>query len=246
MSDPAVKSLNADTGGGAENRGQMEVELKPFEQRKVTVYQVIERLRPKLAVIPGATLFLRPYQDITVGGRISSSQYQYTLTSENLVDLLEWSPRVEAVMRQLPELSDISSDQQTRGLQATLVIDRDTASRLGISPQAIDNTLYDAFGQRRWTVNPQRGIVSGQLSALIGAGFESLVASPDVRCESVNRVEFDISAACPVRGTRGHVRSEPRHCEPTGRANARPMTGSAKQSIVPSRTERWIASLRSQ
>jgi len=149
MSDPAVKSLNADTGGGAENRGQMEVELKPFEQRKVTVYQVIERLRSKLAVVPGATLFLRPYQDITVGGRISSSQYQYTLTSENLVDLLEWSPRVEAVMKQLPELSDISSDQQTRGLQATLVIDRDTASRLGISPQAIDNTLYDAFGQRQ-------------------------------------------------------------------------------------------------
>ena len=82
-------------------------------------------------MVPGATLFLRAYQDITVGGRISSSQYQYTLSSENLNDLLEWAPRVEAAMRQMPELRDIASDQQTRGLQATLVIDRDTASRLG-------------------------------------------------------------------------------------------------------------------
>jgi hydrophobe/amphiphile efflux-1 (HAE1) family protein len=149
MSDPAVKSMIGQTGGGAENTGGMEVELKPLSQRDVSVYQVIERLRPKLAVVPGATLFMRAYQDITVGGRISSSQYQFTLSSENLVDLLEWAPRVEARMKQLPELRDIASDQQTRGLQATLAIDRDTASRLGISPQAIDNTLYDAFGQRQ-------------------------------------------------------------------------------------------------
>src|ERR1700674_5507850 len=147
--DPAVKSMIGETGGGAENTGQMEIELKPLNQRNVSVYQVIARLRPKLAVVPGATLFLRAYQDITVGGRISSSQYQYTLSSENLADLLEWAPRVEATMKQLPELRDIASDQQTRGLQAALVIDRDTASRLGISPQAIDNTLYDAFGQRQ-------------------------------------------------------------------------------------------------
>ncbi len=149
VSDPAVKSMIGQTGGGAENTGGMEIELKPVGERKVTVYQVIERLRPKLAAIPGATLFLRAYQDITVGGRISSSQYQYTLSSENLNDLLEWAPRVESAMSQMPELRDIASDQQTRGLQATLVIDRDTASRLGISPQAIDNTLYDAFGQRQ-------------------------------------------------------------------------------------------------
>jgi multidrug efflux pump len=149
MSDPAVQSIISQTGGGAENTGGMEVELKPRNQRDVTVYQVISRLRSKLAVVPGATLYLRAYQDITVGGRISSSQYQYTLSSENLSDLLEWAPRVEAQMKQLPRLRDIASDQQTRGLQATLVIDRDTASRLGISPQAIDNTLYDAFGQRQ-------------------------------------------------------------------------------------------------
>jgi len=149
VADPAVKSMIGQTGGGAENTGGMEIELNPVKERKVTVYQVIERLRPKLAAVPGATLFLRAYQDITVGGRISSSQYQYTLSSENLADLLEWAPRVEAAMGQMPELRDIASDQQTRGLQATLVIDRDTASRLGISPQAIDNTLYDAFGQRQ-------------------------------------------------------------------------------------------------
>jgi len=149
VSDPAVKSMIGQTGGGAENTGGMEIELKPLGERTVTVDQVIARLRPKLAVVPGATLYLRAYQDITVGARISSSQYQYTLSSENLADLLEWAPRVEAEMRQLPELRDIASDQQTRGLQAALAIDRDTASRLGISPQAIDNTLYDAFGQRQ-------------------------------------------------------------------------------------------------
>jgi multidrug efflux pump len=149
MSDPAVKSMVANTGGGAENTGRMEVELKPISERNVTLDQVIARLRRRLAVVPGATLFLRAYQDINVGGRISSSQYQYTLSSENLADLLEWAPRVESGMRKLSRLRDIASDQQTRGLQATLVIDRDTASRLGISPQAIDNTLYDAFGQRQ-------------------------------------------------------------------------------------------------
>src|ERR1700736_3239197 len=149
MSDPAVKSVISQTGGGAQNTGQMEVELKPVSERDVTVYQVISRLRPKLAVVPGATLFLRAYQDITVGGRASSSQYQFTLSSENLTDLLDWAPRVESEMKQLPELRDIATDQQTRGLQAALVIDRDTASRLGISPQVIDNTLYDAFGQRQ-------------------------------------------------------------------------------------------------
>ncbi len=149
MSDPAVKSMVANTGGGAENTGRMEVELKPISERNVTLDQVIARLRRRLAAVPGATLFLRAYQDLNVGGRISSSQYQYTLSSENLANLLEWAPRVEAQMRQLRRLRDIASDQQTRDLQATLVIDRDTASRLGISPQAIDNTLYDAFGQRQ-------------------------------------------------------------------------------------------------
>ncbi len=149
MSDPSVRSMVADTGGGSENTGRFEIELNPIGVRKVSVYDVIDRLRPRLAEVPGATLFLQANQDITVGGRLSGSQYQYTLSSENLNDLLDWAPRVQSEMEQMPELRDIASDQQTRGLQATLVIDRNTASRLGISPLAIDNTLYDAFGQRQ-------------------------------------------------------------------------------------------------
>jgi multidrug efflux pump len=149
ISDPAVETMNSNTGGGAENVGRMGVDLKPIGERNVTVDQVIARLRKRLAVIPGATLFFRANQDIQVGGRFSSSQYQYTLESENLADLQQWAPRVEAMLRRLPGLRDIASDQQTRALQASLVIDRNTASRLGIAPQAIDNTLYDAFGQRQ-------------------------------------------------------------------------------------------------
>jgi multidrug efflux pump len=149
MSDPAVASMSANTGGGSENTGRMNADLKPIAERKITVDQVIARLRRRLAVVPGATLFFRANQDITVGGRFSNSQYQYTLESENLADLQQWAPRVEARLRQVPGLRDVNSDQQTRGLQASLVIDRDTASRLGIAPQAIDNTLYDAFGQRQ-------------------------------------------------------------------------------------------------
>ncbi len=149
MSDPAVASMSSNTGGGAENTGRMQIDLKPIGVRKITVDQVIARLRRKLAVIPGATLFLRANQDINIGGRFSSSQYQYTLESENLKDLDDWAPRVLARLRQLPALRDVATDQQTRGLQASLIIDRDTASRLGIAPQVIDNTLYDAFGQRQ-------------------------------------------------------------------------------------------------
>jgi multidrug efflux pump len=149
MSDPAIESMVGSTGGGAENTGSMQIGLKPLDKRNVTVYQVIARLRPKLAVVPGATLSLQADQDIRVGGRVGSAQYQYTLSSENLSDLLAWAPRVLAKLKGLPELRDIASDQQTRGLQANLTIDRDTASRLGISPQTIDNTLYDAFGQRQ-------------------------------------------------------------------------------------------------
>ena len=149
MSDPAVANMSSKTGGGAENTGRMQMDLKPLAERKVSVDQVIARLRRKLATVPGAALFLRSVQDINVGGRFASSQYQFTLESENLADLEQWAPKVEATMRQLKDLRDTTSDQQTRGLQAALVIDRDTASRLGIAPQTIDNTLYDAFGQRQ-------------------------------------------------------------------------------------------------
>ncbi len=151
--DPAVDTVVAfagGSGGGATtNTGRMFVSLKPLGERKVSSDEVINRLRRPLSVVSGANLFLQSAQDISVGGRFSDAQYQYTLSSENLTELNTWAPRLMAKMRTLPELRDVSSDQQDQGLQASLVIDRDTASRLGITPQMIDNTLYDAFGQRQ-------------------------------------------------------------------------------------------------
>ncbi len=147
--DPAGKDVYGYIGGGSENTGQVRMELKPLEDRKVSADQIIARLRPKLAKVPGATLFLQAAQDVRSGARSSSSQYQYTLQGENVSELNEWAPQVLAAIRQLPGLRDVSTDQQDHGLQATLVTDRDTASRLGIQAQTIDNTLYDAFGQRQ-------------------------------------------------------------------------------------------------
>ena len=130
----------------------MFITLKPFEKRTSTAQQVIARLRKKLAVVPGAPAFLQPVQDLRIGGRIGAALYQYTLQGESLAELNTWGPRVLAKLRSLPQLTDVSSDQQTKGLEANLVIDRPTASRLGITPQMIDNTLYDAFGQRQVSV----------------------------------------------------------------------------------------------
>ncbi len=149
QADPASRDVVGNTGGGAENTGPIRVDLKPLEERKANAFQIIARLRRKLAAIPGATVYLQAYQDIQIGARMSGSQFQYTLESDNISELEEWAPQVLAAMRQLPALRDLSSDQQDRGLQATLVVDRDTASRLGIPQQVIDDTLYDAFGQRQ-------------------------------------------------------------------------------------------------
>ena len=110
---------------------------------------MIARLRKPLSAVSGAALFLQSAQELNVGGRFSDAQYQYTLSSEDFSELNNWAPRLMAKMRTMPELRDVSSDQQDQGLQANLVIDRDTASRLGITPQMIDNVLYDAFGQRQ-------------------------------------------------------------------------------------------------
>ena len=149
MADPAVGSMITFVGGGAVNTGRMFISLKALSERKIAADQVIQRLRKKLAVVPGATLYMQANQDIRVGGRQSNSQYQYTLQSENLADLQSWAPKMLEAIKTLPMLRDVSTDQQDRGLQAQLVIDRDTASRLGIDAQTIDNTLYDAFGQRQ-------------------------------------------------------------------------------------------------
>ncbi len=149
QADPASAHVTGFTGGGAENTAQIRVDLKPLNDRKASTDQIIARLRPKLAVVPGSTLFLQAIQDVRTGGRSSSSQYQYTLQGDNVTELEDWAPQVLAALRKLPGLRDVSTDQQDRGLQATLVIDRDTASRLGIQQQTIDDTLYDAFGQRQ-------------------------------------------------------------------------------------------------
>ncbi len=149
--DPAVSSVIAFTGGGGgttTNTGRTFIALKPREQRTATATQVINRLRPQLTAIAGATLVLQAVQDVRIGGRSSAALYQYTIQSDNLSELNEWGPKLLTVMRHIPQLTDVTSDAQNSGLAANLVIDRATASRLGITPQAIDNTLYDAFGER--------------------------------------------------------------------------------------------------
>jgi multidrug efflux pump len=157
--DPAVASAFGQTGqwagsggvgnGSAMNNGRLSVLLKPWAERHgVDADQVINRLRPQLSKVPGATTFMQSVQDIRMGARSANAQYQYTLQSENLAELLAWAPRLAQKLRSVPQVLDVNSDQQTRGLQQLIEYDRDTASRLGISTQLIDNTLYDAFGQR--------------------------------------------------------------------------------------------------
>ena len=163
MTDPAVNTVVGFAGGNTvSNQGRFFIMLKPLAERakcpqhhfwqscrNVSADDVINRLRGKLAVVPGATLYLQSYQDLTIGGRYGNAQYQYTLQGENLDDLNNWAPRLLGKLRGLPQLRDVNTDQQDKGLQAQLVIDRDTASRLGVAAQDLDNALYDAFGQRQ-------------------------------------------------------------------------------------------------
>ncbi len=146
-SDPAVENVVGFTGGGQRNSGFMFITLKPVKERRVSADQVIARLRPKLAREPGANLFLVPVQDIRMGGRQANAQYQFTLQADELAELRLWEPRVRRALAQLPEIADVNTDQQDKGLQTTLVIDRPTAARLGITTRMIDQTLYNAFGQ---------------------------------------------------------------------------------------------------
>jgi multidrug efflux pump len=145
--DPAIESVSATAGTG--NSARVNISLKPKKERKDTADQVIARLRAKTASIPEATMFLQSPQDIRVGGRMGGGAlYQYTIQGDDADELFEWAPRMLQKFRTLAEITDLNSDQQNMGLQANVVIDRETASRLGITPQAIDSTLYDAFGQR--------------------------------------------------------------------------------------------------
>src|SRR3984957_7371034 len=149
--DPGVATVLMFTGGGGgttTNTGRVFVALKPLQERKATADQIINRLRPKLAVVPGATLYLQAVQDVRIGGRQSAAQYQYTIQSDNLQTLNHWGAVLLKTFKGIHQLNDMNSDAQNKGLSANLVIDRPTASRLGVTPQDIDNILYDAFGER--------------------------------------------------------------------------------------------------
>ena len=153
QADPAVASIAMFIGGGgsALNTGRMFITLKPRNERDASAQQIIGRLRPKLEKVQGARLFMQAAQDVRLGGRPTRTQFEYTLQDANLGELNEWAPKILDKMKTLPELRDVATDQQSSGTTLTLTIDRDTASRFGIQPQLIDDTLYDAFGQRQVT-----------------------------------------------------------------------------------------------
>ena len=146
MADPAVENVTAFTGCGQRNSAQMFIALKPLKERG-SLDSVLARLRPALSKEPGANLFLNPIQDLRAGGRQTEASNQFTLRADDLQELRTWTPKLEAALRDVPELTDVTSDQQDKGLQMTLVIDRPTAARLGITPRAIDSALNLAFGQ---------------------------------------------------------------------------------------------------
>jgi multidrug efflux pump len=153
LKDPDVESLSSFIGvdgtNMTPNAGRIQINLKPLEQRNSSASEVIRRLQPELAQVAGITLFMQPVQDLTVEDRVSRTQYQYSIEDADGNELAQWAPKLVAKLQSLPQLRDVATDQQDKGLEANLVIDRDTASRLGILPQAIDDTLYDAFGQRQ-------------------------------------------------------------------------------------------------
>jgi multidrug efflux pump len=153
--DPAVDTANGFTGGGGGggastiNQGRMFISLKPLAERKITVDYIMQRLRPKLAKIPGATLFLQASQDVRIGGRNSAALYQFTMRGDSVEDLITYSPKMFDALKKIPSIVDVNTDQQNSGLQSMVVYDRATAARFGISSQLLDSTLYDAFGQRQ-------------------------------------------------------------------------------------------------
>ncbi len=153
LEDPAVASLSSFIGidgtNTTLNSGRIQINLKPLKERRIPATEVIARLQPELAKVSGITLYMQPVQDLTVEDRVSRTQFQYSLEDPDARELAQWAPHFLEKLRSLPELRDVASDQQNAGLEARLLLDRATASRLGITPQALDNALYDAFGQRQ-------------------------------------------------------------------------------------------------
>jgi multidrug efflux pump len=153
LKDPAVASLSSFIGvdgtNATLNSGRIQINLKPLDERKTRAGDIIRRLQPAIAQVSGITLYMQPVQELTVEDRVSRTQFQYSLEDPDSVELAEWSPKLVAALQKRPELADVATDQQNRGLRTTLVFDRSTMSRLGITPQAVDDALYDAFGQRQ-------------------------------------------------------------------------------------------------
>jgi multidrug efflux pump len=153
LKDPDVVSLSSFIGvdgiNVTPNSGRMQINLKPRDERAADASEIIRRLQPQVAAVQGITLYMQPVQDLTVEDRVTRTQFQYSLEDADPKELADWSPRIVQKLRSLAQLRDVASDQQELGLEASLTIDRDTASRLGITPQALDDTLYDAFGQRQ-------------------------------------------------------------------------------------------------
>jgi len=156
LDDPAVESLSSFIGidgtNTTQNSGRIQINLKPLEERHISASDVIRRLQPRLAEVPGITLFMQPVQDLTVETRVSRTQYQYSLEDPDAKELSEWSRAFVSKLQTLPELRDVASDRQDDGLQARVVINRDTAARLGVTPQMVDDALYNAFGQRQISI----------------------------------------------------------------------------------------------
>ena len=189
-----------------ENTARMFIQLKPHDERDVSSDQIIQRLRPKVAAVEGAKFFMQSGQDVTIGGRLSRTQYQYTLTDTNLGELTHWAPLLEAAMRKLPELEDVASDQQVAAPHIAIQINRDAASRLGISPSLIDATLYDAFGQRQvatmFTSTNQYKVIL-EVDPKVPGGpdgtVQGLCRRPERRADPVERVcTFLLEARTPV------------------------------------------------
>lgn len=149
MTDPDVEAVSSFIEPSQLNTGRIYLHLKPFGQRRSSVEEIMDRLRPKAAEVRGVSLAMQAVQDVQIGGRLSRTQYQYTLEDANLGELYEWAPLLTQELRRLPQLQDVATDLQATAPHASIVIDRDTAARLGVTPQAIDDTLYDAFGQRQ-------------------------------------------------------------------------------------------------
>ena len=217
--DPGVDSVLMFSGGGGNtttNTGRVFVALKPLGERKVSADQIIGRLRPKLAAVPGATLYLQAVQDVRIGGRQTAAQYQYTIQSDNLDTLKHWGPVLLKSMKGIHQLTDVNSDAQNSGLSSNLVIDRATAARLGITPQAIDSVLYDAFGEREiaTTYSP---LNQYYVVMVVDPGFwQDPGALGNVYIASSSGGMVPLSAFTPFRGVNGAAGGEPLECLSVG------------------------------